>query len=98
MNDPLDGYKVHDIQELKKQNKRDEALKLLQTVARQVQPILRKRKWTVPKLREFFPGNPNLLVRLTCHVMLPDLCALHGHRLRVSYGMLSCSCYAAQTL
>lgn len=64
MHDALEQYKVHSIQELKKQDRRDEANKLLHDVARQVQPILRKRQWTVPRLREFFPTNPNLLVRI----------------------------------
>lgn len=65
MHDALEQYKVHSIQELKKQDRRDEASKLLHDVARQVQPILRKRQWTVPLLREFFPTNPNLLVRVS---------------------------------
>ena len=62
MTDALESFKVHDIQELKRQNRRPEALRMLQDVARQVQPVLRKRMWTVPKLREFFPKNPSLLV------------------------------------
>lgn len=62
MVDALDEYKVHEMQELKTKSNRADALKLLQQVARQVQPVLRKRKWTVPRLKEFFPGNPNLLV------------------------------------
>lgn len=62
MNDPKANFKVHQVQELKKRDSRDEALKMLEQVARQVQPILRKREWTVPIVKEFFPGNPNLLV------------------------------------
>ncbi|KAL2643960.1 hypothetical protein R1flu_011547 [Riccia fluitans] len=38
-----------------------EARKLLEDVARQVQPIMRKRKWKVPRLSEFCPNNPSLL-------------------------------------
>lgn len=61
--DALAPYKVHAIKELKRQARSGEALAILQQIANQVQPILRKRKWTVPKLHEFFPTNPNLLVR-----------------------------------
>eukprot|EP00249_Psilotum_nudum_P019437 c27252_g1_i3 orf=230-1300(+) len=38
-----------------------EARKLLESVAKQVQPIMRKRKWRVMLLSEFCPGNPSLL-------------------------------------
>ncbi|KAL3697109.1 hypothetical protein R1sor_011185 [Riccia sorocarpa] len=38
-----------------------EARKLLEEVAKQVQPIMRKRKWKVPLLSEFCPKNPSLL-------------------------------------
>lgn len=62
--DALVDFKVHKIQELKRQERREEARKLLETVSKQVQPILRKRRWTVPVLKEFLPKNPNLLVRL----------------------------------
>lgn len=36
---------------------------MLEQVAKQVQPILRRRRFTVPLLLEFFPRNDNLLVR-----------------------------------
>jgi DNA-dependent metalloprotease WSS1 len=62
MNDPLEPFKVHEIQALKKRSNKDEAATILHQIARQVQPILRKRRWTVRVLKEFFPGNPNLLV------------------------------------
>ncbi|XP_027340044.1 DNA-dependent metalloprotease WSS1-like [Abrus precatorius] len=39
----------------------DEARKILQKVAKQVQPIMRKRKWKVNVLSEFCPANPSLL-------------------------------------
>ncbi|KAK9861861.1 hypothetical protein WJX84_005300 [Apatococcus fuscideae] len=55
-----DVYKVLDTQILNKPNSQ-EALKLLQQVARQVQPILRARQWRVPLLSEFSPKNPGLL-------------------------------------
>lgn len=35
---------------------------MLEAVARQVQPILRRRKFTVPLLKEFYPRNRGLLV------------------------------------
>ncbi|KAK9864079.1 hypothetical protein WJX84_003247 [Apatococcus fuscideae] len=55
-----DVYKVLDIKTLNKPGS-SEVLKLLQLVARQVQPILRARKWRVPLLSEFSPRNPCLL-------------------------------------
>jgi DNA-dependent metalloprotease WSS1 len=60
--DKLEQFKVHKIQELKRQNRREQARDILERVSKQVQPILRKREWTVPLLREFLPKNPNLLV------------------------------------
>eukprot|EP01018_Ginkgo_biloba_P002203 Gb_36327 [translate_table: standard] len=39
----------------------DEARKLLESVAKQVQPIMQKRKWRVKLLSEFCPSNPSLL-------------------------------------
>lgn len=41
---------------------RAQARELLEAVARQVQPIMRRRQLTVPSLVEFFPDNSNLLV------------------------------------
>lgn len=38
-----------------------EARSLLENIAKQVQPIMRKRKWRVMLLSEFCPGNPSLL-------------------------------------
>lgn len=43
-----------------------QARRTLEGVARQVQPILRRRNFTVPLLREFFPRNARLLVRSGC--------------------------------
>jgi hypothetical protein len=55
-----DDYKVLDIKTLGKD--RDvEARQMLERVAKQVQPIMRKRQWTVRKLSEFIPRSPNLL-------------------------------------
>jgi hypothetical protein len=56
----IDEYKVLEIKTLGKA--RDaEARQLLERVAKQVQPIMRKRQWTVCKLSEFVPRSPNLL-------------------------------------
>lgn len=71
--DTLADFKVHKIQELKRQQRREDARELLETVAKQVQPILRNRKWTVPVLKEFLPKNPNLLVRLEKLTCTSDL-------------------------
>lgn len=39
----------------------DEARKILQNVAKQVEPIMHKRRWKVTLLSEFCPSNPSLL-------------------------------------
>lgn len=56
-----DPYKVQEITHLKGKPRAAEALELLQRVALQVQPIMRKRQWTVRKLSEFIPKSDNLL-------------------------------------
>ncbi|KAJ3106695.1 hypothetical protein HDU97_005847 [Phlyctochytrium planicorne] len=38
-----------------------EALAMLKRVASLVKPLMKKRSWTLPILREFYPQNPNLL-------------------------------------
>lgn len=45
-----------------------QALPLLQRIAKQVQPVMRKRGWRVPLLTEFSPKNPNLLV-MSCQIL-----------------------------
>ncbi|CAK9179814.1 unnamed protein product [Ilex paraguariensis] len=55
-----DLNKVWEIKPLKKVRE-DEAREILENVARQVQPIMRKRKWKVKVLSEFCPSNPALL-------------------------------------
>lgn len=55
-----DLNKVWEIKPLKKPRE-DEARDILEKVARQVQPIMRKRKWKVKILSEFCPPNPALL-------------------------------------
>ncbi|XP_024375543.1 uncharacterized protein [Physcomitrium patens] len=52
--------KVWEIRTLKKE-KDDVARRLLEMAAKQVQPIMRKRKWQVKLLSEFCPRNPGLL-------------------------------------
>ncbi|KAK4587806.1 hypothetical protein RGQ29_018989 [Quercus rubra] len=55
-----DLNKVWEIKPLKKIGE-DEARLILERVAKQVQPIMRKRKWKVNILSEFCPANPSLL-------------------------------------
>ncbi|XP_058067900.1 DNA-dependent metalloprotease WSS1-like [Magnolia sinica] len=54
-----DLNKVWEIKALKKPGE-DEALKILQRIAKQVQPIMKKHRWTVKILSEFCPANPAL--------------------------------------
>ncbi|KAH6793336.1 zinc ion binding protein [Perilla frutescens var. hirtella] len=55
-----DLNKVWEIKPLKKVRE-DEAKEILERVAKQVQPIMRKRKWKVRVLSEFCPPNPSLM-------------------------------------
>lgn len=55
-----DLNKVWEVKPLKKVRE-DEARDILEKVAKQVQPIMRKRKWKVKILSEFWPSNPALL-------------------------------------
>ncbi|CAL5405344.1 unnamed protein product [Camellia sinensis] len=55
-----DLNKVWEIKPLKKVGE-DEARKILERVAKQVQPIMRKHNWRVKLLSEFCPNNPSLL-------------------------------------
>ncbi|KAA8527052.1 hypothetical protein F0562_008719 [Nyssa sinensis] len=55
-----DLNKVWEIKPLKKAGE-DEARKMLESVAKQVQPIMRKHNWRVKLLSEFCPKNPALL-------------------------------------
>jgi hypothetical protein len=63
-----DLNKVWDIRVLKKE-RAEEARKMLEQVAKQVQPIMRKRKWKVRMLSEFRCASSCLLINL-----LDDLC------------------------
>ncbi|KAF8414250.1 hypothetical protein HHK36_002250 [Tetracentron sinense] len=55
-----DLNKVWEIKPLKKVGE-DEARKILEKVAKQVQPIMRKHKWRVKLLSEFCPDNMSLM-------------------------------------
>lgn len=55
-----DLNKVWEVKPLKKPRE-DEAREILEKVAKQVQPIMRKHKWKVTILSEFCPPNPALL-------------------------------------
>ncbi|KAK3169098.1 hypothetical protein Dsin_013119 [Dipteronia sinensis] len=55
-----DLNKVWEIKPLKKIGEED-ARKILERVAKQVQPIMRKHNWKVKILSEFCPANPSLL-------------------------------------
>ncbi|XP_054779619.1 DNA-dependent metalloprotease WSS1-like isoform X2 [Prosopis cineraria] len=54
-----DLNKVWEIKPLKRIGE-DEARRILEKIAKQVQPIMRKRKWKVKILSEFCPANPSL--------------------------------------
>ncbi|CAN6479031.1 unnamed protein product [Victoria cruziana] len=55
-----DLHKVWEVKPLKKAGE-DEARRILQRIAKQVQPIMRKHKWRVKILSEFCPSNARLL-------------------------------------
>ncbi|KAL9388268.1 hypothetical protein Peur_016873 [Populus x canadensis] len=55
-----DLNKVWEIKPLKKVEEED-AKKVLEKVAKQVQPIMKKRKWKVKVLSEFWSVNPALM-------------------------------------
>ncbi|KAG6383500.1 hypothetical protein SASPL_156747 [Salvia splendens] len=56
-----DLNKVWEIKTLKRKPKEEEARKILDRIANQVQPIMRKHNWRVKVLSEFWPKNPALL-------------------------------------
>ncbi|WVY95151.1 hypothetical protein V8G54_034239 [Vigna mungo] len=56
-----DLNKVWEIRALKRKPATEEATKMLEKIAKQVQPIMRKHKWRVKLLSEFCPGNSSLL-------------------------------------
>ncbi|KAJ1441258.1 Zinc finger, RanBP2-type [Sesbania bispinosa] len=56
-----DFNNVWEIKALKRKPGQEEATKMLEKIAKQVQPIMRKHKWRVKLLSEFCPNNPSLL-------------------------------------
>ncbi|XP_022937195.1 DNA-dependent metalloprotease WSS1-like isoform X3 [Cucurbita moschata] len=59
--DVSDINKVWEIKALKKKAGEKEAKEMLERIAKQVQPIMRRHKWRVKVLSEFCPKNPALL-------------------------------------
>ncbi|XP_027122615.2 DNA-dependent metalloprotease WSS1-like isoform X2 [Coffea arabica] len=55
-----DLNKVWEVKPLRR-TRENEARQILERVAKQVQPIMRKRNWKVKVLSEFCPANPSLL-------------------------------------
>ncbi|KAK2440961.1 hypothetical protein P8452_19914 [Trifolium repens] len=56
-----DLHKVWEIRALKRKPGTEQAHKMLEKIAKQVQPIMHKHKWRVKVLSEFYPSNPSLL-------------------------------------
>ncbi|KAF5205130.1 Dna-dependent metalloprotease wss1-like [Thalictrum thalictroides] len=56
-----DNNKVWEIKALKRKPEEDKAHKILDKIAKQVQPLMKKHKWRVKLLTEFCPTNPALL-------------------------------------
>ncbi|GER45983.1 zinc ion binding [Striga asiatica] len=56
-----DLNKVWEIKALKRKPRKEEAQKILEKVAKQVQPIMHKHNWRVKVLSEMCPKNPSLL-------------------------------------
>ena len=57
----MSGTLVKSHTHLKDRPHADRASQLLQRVASLVKPVMKKHKWTLPVLSEFFPESPNLL-------------------------------------
>eukprot|EP01041_Mallomonas_annulata_P007975 gene7975-16324_t len=55
-----DLYKVWEVVELKKMSKKDEARSLLDRICLEVGPLLKRKKWKVHLVKEFFPKDPSL--------------------------------------
>ncbi|CAA7050785.1 unnamed protein product [Microthlaspi erraticum] len=62
-----DLNKVWEIKALKKKPREDEARKILEKVAKQVQPIMNRRKWRVKLLSEFWGVQVKLRLRRANH-------------------------------
>lgn len=54
------AYKCWEVKALKSPV-HDEVQAVLERIAREVEPIMRKRRWRVTSLQEFMPRSPNLL-------------------------------------
>ncbi|KAI9099421.1 WLM domain-containing protein [Phlyctochytrium arcticum] len=52
---------IGEVKVLQRQDRKEEALELLKRVASIVKPVMKKRSWHVPVVREFLPTTPNLL-------------------------------------
>lgn len=52
----------------------EKALPMLQRVASLVKPIMKKHKWVLPTLSEFFPDSPNLLGKLNHSISMQRWC------------------------
>ena len=59
--EPEDPYQVWEFRELTREANREEARSMLERVCKQVQPLMRRRRWRVKRVREFYPRNPSLL-------------------------------------
>ncbi|KAF5829018.1 WLM domain-containing protein [Dunaliella salina] len=53
-------FKVHEVKTLGYEEDA-QAMKMLRDAAYQVQPLMRRRNWVVPVLKEFYPANASLL-------------------------------------
>ncbi|KAH6764425.1 zinc ion binding protein [Perilla frutescens var. hirtella] len=56
-----DLHKIWEIKTLKRKPKEEDARNILDKIAKQVQPIMRKHNWRVKVLSEFWPKNRSLL-------------------------------------
>merc|ERR1712072_519611 len=59
--EPEDKYQVWDSKELVRDKRSNEAREILTRVIKQVQPLMRRRRWRVKMVREFYPKDPRLL-------------------------------------
>lgn len=57
----MDAHRVMQVRALVRRPLREQAEAMLERIAKQVQPIMRRRRWRCLKLTEMFPKNPNLL-------------------------------------
>lgn len=71
MNTVGDLNKVWEIRALKRKDRQDEATKMLDRIAKQVQPIMRNHKWRVKLLSEmwYFPLSSLSSFSIECHLI-----------------------------